>query len=190
MSWIRWAITIIAFPIGGWMAFQVVGPVSNPLTAVAAAAIAGAVIGLAQGLALGRRRGVRWGVATIVGMVVGVSLSAVITGASVEVPALGLTGLITGLFIGALQALSLGRGWRVTAVWAATVGITWCLAWVISANVIAANIELGFVTFGLSGALLVTVVTAIVLRRILGPVAQRAATQSVGPAAVVVDATR
>lgn len=190
MSWIRWATTIIAFPIGGLIAFQVVGPVSNPLTALAAAAIAGAAIGLAQGLALGRRLGVRWGIATLVGMVAGVTVSAFITGASVEVPALGLTGLITGLFAGALQSLALRRGLRVAAIWTATVGITWGLAWIISANVIAANIELGFVTFGLSGALLVTVVTALVLRRILGPVTQREATQPGTPAAVVADATR
>jgi hypothetical protein len=190
MSWIRWAITIIAFPIGGWIAFQVVGPVSNPLTAASAAAIAGAVIGLAQGVALGGRRGVRWGIATLVGMVAGVTVSALITGASVEVPALGLTGLVTGLFVGSLQALTLGSSWRVIAIWTATVGVTWGLAWVISANVITANIELGFVTFGLSGALLVTVVTAFVLRRILGPITRREATQPATPAAVVADATR
>ncbi len=173
MSWIRWAITIIAFPIGGWIAFQLVGPVSDARTAAAAAAIAGAVIGLAQGLALGGRRGVRWGLATLVGMTAGVTLSTALTGASVEIPALGLTGLITGLLVGALQALTLHRGRRVSAAWTATVAGTWALAWMISANVIAVNIDSGFVTFGLSGALLVTVVTTIVLRRILGPVPTR-----------------
>lgn len=190
MSWVRWAITIVAFPIGGGIAFLLVGPVRDPLTAAAAAAIAGSVIGLAQGLALGRRLGVRWGIATLVGMVAGVTLSAVLTGASTAVPALAVTGLINGLIIGALQALTLRRNWRVIAIWTATVGVSWGLAWVISANVIATNIESGFVTFGLSGALLVTVVTALVLRRILGPVRRRAAAQLDTPAALGTGATR
>jgi hypothetical protein len=190
MSWIRWSVAIIAFPIGGWIAYQLVGPVSNPLTAAAAAAIAGAVIGLAQGLALGRRLGVSWAIATFVGMVVVVTLSAVVTGASVEVSALGLTGLVTGLFVGGLQALTLRRGFRVVALWTATVGISWGLAWVISANVIAVNIDSGFVTFGLSGALLVTVVTAIVLRRLLGPVPKRTVTEPGARGEVVAKATR
>lgn len=190
MSWIRWAFTIIAFPVGGGIAFQAIGPVSDLPTAVVAAAIAGAVIGLAQGLALGRRLGVRWGIATLVGTVVGVTVAALVIGVSVEVVGLGLTGLVTGLFVGALQSLALGRGLRLAAIWTATVGIAWGLAWVISANVIAANIQTGFVTFGLSGALLATVVTALVLRRILGPVAKRAATQPDTPATVVAEPTR
>lgn len=190
MSWIRWAATIVAFPIGGWLAFQLVGSVSNPLTAAAAGAIAGAVIGSAQGLALGHRDGVRWGIATLLGMVAGVTLSALITGASVEIPSLGLAGLITGLFVGALQALALRRSRRVVAIWTTTVAISWGLAWVISANVIAANIDSGFVTFGLSGALLVTVVTAIVLRRILGPLGTRKPISTGAAADVVSGSTR
>ena len=182
MSYIRWALTILAFPIGGWIAFQVVGSVDSPLTAAAAAAIAGTLIGAAQGLALGRRIGWRWAIGTLVGMVAGVTLSALLTGAATTVVALAITGLITGLFVGVAQAVTLRRSWRVVAIWTATVGLVWAAGWVISANVIAVNIESGFVTFGLSGALVVTVVAALVLRRILGPVAKRAVTEDPGTA--------
>jgi hypothetical protein len=154
---------------------QLVGPVNSPLTAASAAAIAGAVIGAVQGLALGRRIGWRWAIGTLVGMVAGVTLSALVTGAATTVIALAITGLITGLLVGAAQAVTLRTGWRVVAAWTATVGLAWSAGWVISANVIAVNVDSGFVTFGLSGALLVTVATAIVLCRILGPLAKRLA---------------
>lgn len=190
MSLIRWALTILAFPIGGWIAFQLVGSVTNPLTAAAAAALAGAMIGAAQGLALGRRIGSRWAIATVVGMIAGSALSALLTGAATTVAALAVTGLVTGAMIGAAQAASLRKGWRVIAAWTATVGLAWSAGWVISANVIAVNIDSGFITFGLSGALLVTVVTAVVLRRILGPVAKRPATVTAAPAEPAIVAGR
>ncbi|HEV7567231.1 MAG TPA: hypothetical protein VGO31_14895 [Microbacteriaceae bacterium] len=190
MSLIRWALSILAFPIGGWIAFQLVGSVNSPLTAVAAAAVAGAVIGAAQGLALGRRGGWRWAIATVVGMVAGSVLSALLTGAATIVVALAITGLVTGALVGAAQSATLRRGWRIVAAWTATVGLAWSAGWVISANVIAVNIDSGFVTFGLSGALLVTVVTAVVLRRILGPLAKRAAAATSAHSEVVVEAGR
>jgi len=190
MSLIRWAFTIVAFPIGGWIAFQLVGSVEGALTAAGAAAIAGAVIGTAQGLALGRRIGWRWAIATLVGMVVGVTLSALVTGAATTVAALGVTGLITGVMVGAAQALTLRQGWRVLAVWTAVVGLAWSAGWVISANVIAVNVDSGFVTFGLSGALLVTVATAVVLRRILGRVVKRPAAVTPVPAECATAASR
>ncbi len=173
MSIIRWAFTVLAFPLGGLAASQLVGPADNPLRAAAAAAIVGTLVGGAQALALGRRGGWRWLVATAGGMIVGAVLAALITGGATTVLALTLGGLITGLVVGLAQTFVLRRGWRVAAIWTATVGLSWAAAWLITANVIV-DAEKGFAVFGASGALLVTAITAVVLRLILGPRVKRA----------------
>lgn len=174
MSFLRWAPTFLGFPIGGWLAFQVAGSITGPLTAALAGVIAGAVIGGAQWLALGRAAGWQWLAATVLGMGAGSSLAAVATGAGTTTPALVISGLVTGAFVGAVQGVALRRGLRVIAMWAATVSIGWALGWLLTANVIV-DAENGYVAFGSSGALVATALTGLVLRRILGPVVRRAA---------------
>ncbi|WP_219816497.1 hypothetical protein [Arthrobacter sp. Y81] len=174
MSFLRWAPTFLGFPVGGWLAFQMAGSVTGPLTAALAGVIAGAVIGGAQWLALGRAAGWRWLAATTVGMGAGSALAAVATGAGTTTPALVMSGLVTGAVVGAAQGVVLRSGLRITAVWAATVSLSWALGWLATANVIvdAGN---GYVAFGSSGALMAMAVTGLVLRRILGPGAPRGA---------------
>jgi hypothetical protein len=112
----------------------------------------------------------------------GSSLAAVATGAGTTTPALVISGLVTGAVVGAAQGFALSRGLRVTALWAATVSISWALGWLVTANVIV-DAENGYVAFGSSGALVVTIITGLVLRRILGPVARRLAAGTASAAA-------
>ncbi|MBT2538283.1 hypothetical protein [Arthrobacter sp. ISL-69] len=115
----------------------------------------------------------------------GSALAEVVAGAGTPTPALVMSGLITGAVVGAAQGAALHRGLRVTALWAATVSISWALGWLVTANVIvdAGN---GHVAFGSSGALVATALTGVVLRRILGPDTRRpaAGTPSAAPAPV------
>jgi hypothetical protein len=172
MSFLRWAPTFLGVPVGGWLAFQVAGSITGPLTAALAGVIAGAVIGGAQWLALGRVAGWSWLAATLLGMGADSSLAAVATGAETTTPALVISGLVTGAVVGAAQGFALRRGLRVTALWAATVSISWALGWLVTANVIV-DAENGYVAFGSSGALVATALTGLVLRRMLGPVVPR-----------------
>jgi hypothetical protein len=172
MSFLRWAPTFLGFPVGGWLAFQVAGSITGPLTAALAGVIAGAVIGGAQWLALGWVAGWRWLAATVLGMGAGSSLAAGVTGAGTTTPALVISGLVTGAVVGAAQGVALHRGLRITALWAATVSISWALGWLVTANVIV-DTENGYGAFGSSGALVATTLTGLVLRRNLGPVAPR-----------------
>lgn len=167
MSFIRWTPSILGFPLGGWLAFQLVGSANSPLTAALAGAVAGTLIGVAQWLAL--RPAVRrsWIVASTIGMGAGSALAAVATGSATSVEALAVAGLIVGAVVGLGQGFAFGRGWRVTALWTVTVGASWALGWAITANVIV-DADSGYVVFGLSGALVVTVITGLVLRRVLG----------------------
>lgn len=167
MSFVRWAPTIFGFPIGGWVATTLVGPVNGPLAAALAGALAGAVIGAAQWGALGKRVGWTWLLASILGMAAGSALSAALTGAATTVVGLVTAGLVTGATMGVAQGLPLRRGIRAAGPWAATVGLTWAAGWAITANVII-DPEAGYVIFGLSGAFVVTIATGLMIRRILG----------------------
>lgn len=174
MSFLRWTPTLLGFPIGGWLAVQLAGSATDPLNAALAGAIAGAVIGGAQWLALGRRASWLWLVATAFGMAVGSAASVSVTGGATSVLALAVTGVLTGAFVGTAQALSLRQGWRVVAAWASTVSLSWAVGWIVTANVIV-DAERGYVTFGLSGTIPVTIATGLVLAWIFRSAVKRPA---------------
>lgn len=166
MSLLRWAPTVFGFPIGGWIAILLVGPVQGPLSGALAGAVAGSVIGGLQWLALGRRVNWRWLAGTSVGMSLGIALAATLTNAATAAPVLALTGLVSGALVGAAQATLQRWSARAIAVWTTTVGLSWAAGWAISANVIT-DVDRGYVTFGLSGSALVTIATGLALRWIL-----------------------
>ena len=109
----RWLPTFLAFPLGGLLALETVGAVTDPASAAAAGLLAGAVIGAGQWLAL---RGAaaastaagrsspqwRWRRARR-------SRRRRTTHAGTDVADLILTGAVTGAAVGAAQAALLGR---------------------------------------------------------------------------------
>jgi hypothetical protein len=157
----RWLPTFLAFPIGGLLAFETVGSVTNAGTAAAAGLLAGAVIGTGQWLAL-RNHGIdgRWPLVTAAAMAAGSALAAAATHSGTDVTDLVLTGAVTGTAVGMAQAGLLGQ-----TQWAAVTAASWALAWLISAGVLAQQAHEGFVVFGSSGALIATVLTGLALRR-------------------------
>ena len=163
MTFKRWIPTFLAFPLGGFLAFETIGSVDGPATAAAAGLLAGAVIGAAQWLAL-RDRGVdrRWAFATAAAMTVGSAVAAVATGAGTDTVDLVLTGAVAGAAVGAAQSALLPSG---RLVWTAVTASAWALAWLISSSVLAQQSDEGFVVFGSSGALIATVLTGLALRR-------------------------
>lgn len=173
MSVLRWIPTFLAFPLGGLLAMLLFGSVNTPLAALGSGLVAGALIGGAQWLALGRAADWRWLLSTAVAMSVGMSLSVLTVGAPVTPAAAIAAGLITGILIGVAQGGLLRRGVGPAAIWTAVVGVAWALGWLITSFVIV-DIDRGHVVFGASGAIIVTVITGVVLRLIIGPRAHRA----------------
>ena len=161
MTFKRWLPTFLAFPIGGLLAFETVGSITNAGTAAAAGLLAGAVIGTGQRLAL-RDHGIdgRWPLVTAAAMAAGSALAAAATHSGTDVADLVLTGAITGTAVGVAQATLLG-----SRMWATATAASWALAWLISAGVLAQQADEGFVVFGSSGALVATVLTGLALRR-------------------------
>ena len=172
MTFKRWLPTFLAFPVGGFLAVQTVGSLDDPVTAAAGGLIAGAVIGAGQWLAL-RSRGVgrRWIGLTAAAMAAGSAVSVIATGAGTERADVMLAGVLTGAAVGAAQSSLLPRG---AAVWTAVSAAGWALAWLTTSFVIV-DIERGYAVFGSSGAIVVTVLTGLALRRVLGTTAVRSA---------------
>ncbi len=179
MTFKRWLPTFLAFPLGGLLAIETVGSIEGPLSAAAGGLLAGAVIGAGQWLAL-RAHGVgsRWIGRTAVAMSAGTAVAAAATGAGTDVPDLALSGLIAGAAVGAAQGGLLGR--RAAAIWTAATAASWTLGWIATAS-IGVDVERGYHVFGSAGAILVTVLTGLVLRRVLGAAAAPTA-PSVAPA--------
>ena len=185
MTFKRWLPTFLAFPIGGWLAIETVGSLHDPVSAAAGGLLAGSVIGAAQWLAL-RTVGIgrRWAGYTAAAMAAGSALAAAVTGAGTELADVMLAGLITGAAVGAAQSTLLPGGWRVSAAWTSISAAGWSVGW-LAAWATIVDIERGYYVFGAGGALIVTVLTGLMLRRIF--VAPRTRT-SVARAAAAVSA--
>lgn len=183
MSIVRWMLTVIAFPVGGWIASLTLGQVDSALAAAAAALVAGAVVGAAQWAALGRASTWRWMIGTLAGFTIGSAIAYAVFAGSIHLVDLALTGLIAGVFVGIGQGIALRRGWKTAVSWAALTGVVWAIGWMISLTVITANAS-NYIVFGLSGALVVTGVTGLALRRMLGA-PQRATRRHPVPSAAV-----
>jgi hypothetical protein len=102
-----WMLAFVGFPLGGFLAFMVVGSVEGVVSGALGGALAGAVIGAAQWLVLRRyprvRVGPEWVVATALGVAIGDALGTLLTGAGTGIGALLITGLATGVAVGLLQ---------------------------------------------------------------------------------------
>jgi hypothetical protein len=166
MTFKRWLPTFLAFPIGGYLALTTVGSLDGPVSAAAGGLLAGAVIGAGQWLAL-RSQGIgrRWVAYTGAAMAAGTALAAAVTGAGTELGDLMLTGAIAGAAVGAAQSTLLVRGGRASVAWTAVTAASWPLGWLATWAVVGINADRGFYVFGSSGALVVSVLTGLALRR-------------------------
>jgi hypothetical protein len=160
-----WPVAILlGFPIGGYTANLIVGPVDSVGAALAGGLIAGAVVGAAQWLALRRLVPWIWIAATSIGMAAGLTLGAALVDYGIGRGDLMLMGAVTGVVVGGLQAVVLARqGISGAAWWAVANPPVWALAWLVSSYVISANIDERFTNFGASGCLLYALLTAVLL---------------------------
>jgi hypothetical protein len=160
-----WMLTFLGFPLGGLLAFLVVGSVEGVVSGALGGALAGAVIGAAQWLVLRRymRVGPEWVLATALGVAIGDALGALLTGAGTGIGALLITGLATGVAVGLLQWGLLRGRLQLASLWPPVVAIAWPLGWVVTSVVIGINVERGFYAFGASGALVFAAVTGLAM---------------------------
>lgn len=183
MSLLRWLPTFLAYPLGGLIAMLLLGSAMTPWAAVLGGTIVGAVVGAAQWLALRPAVGPRWIIATVIAVPVGAITAALVVGPPVTAPAAALTGAIIGAAAGIAQAFALPASIWPRVAWAATVAVSWTAGWLITSAVIV-DLDRGHFIFGSSGAAVVTIVTGVVLRSILGARPRKTAGQTEAPAPV------
>ena len=180
-TFLRWLATFIAFPIGSLLAVSTVGSVTGPLTAALGGLIVGAVLGFAQWLAL-RPSGLSpWWIAVTSGSLgVGTAVGVAVTGAGTTVAALAILGAFAGgavgLAQGSFRAIT-GGTWADAAIWTVAMAGAWTIGWLITSRVII-DAERGYVTFGSSGAVVATLLTGLLVRRVILPRVEKATTSA------------
>jgi hypothetical protein len=157
-SALRWLPTFFGFPLGGFVAELIVGPVDGLVAAVLAGAITGVILGAVQSWGMGSNGppARQWIAATTVGLSVGLAIGSAAVGYGTSIGDLVVQGAICGLAIGTAQALVL-RG-RVAYLWAPALSALWALGWAISTS-IGVDVDTQWTVFGSSGALVVTAAT-------------------------------
>ncbi len=160
--WLLWTAGFLAFPIAG-LAGELAGPLDDLGSALLGGALTGLVVGLGQSL-VGRGivPAVRWTVATTVAMAAGLAVGSAAVGYRTSLPALALMGLITGVVLGAAQALALPRTMPRRWIWAATTPVLWALGWTVTAA-IGIDVEQQYTIFGSSGAVTFSALSGLVL---------------------------
>jgi hypothetical protein len=165
-----WIVATVGFPIGGLLAQSIAGPAATVPAGLLSGLIAGAIIGLAQGIALGRRDQalVLWVTGTAVAL--GVALAGVTMNAGLIATtgtAVGL-GIVSGVLIGAAQAVLLQRAGVANAwAWIPITTLAWAVGWFITASVGVA-LAPGWPVYGASGAIVSQIITAVALWRVVG----------------------
>jgi hypothetical protein len=158
---IRWILLGLSFPIGGFIVFIALGPITTPVLALIGGTMVGLVIGAAEAFAL-RLPIVRWTVATAIGLGAGSLLAAL---AASLLPAGPLATVATALVAGVVTAAAqlLAQPPLPRLLWLAVHATGWVIAWLVSL-VIAISTTQGFIIFGASGALVFTVGLFLIVR--------------------------
>jgi hypothetical protein len=166
-SWLIWTAGFLAFPFAGLAGTALAGRIDSPLAALTGGLITGAVIGVAQALCSSRRLDPRrWILASAVGMGAGLLLGATAVGFATSLPDLALMGLLTGLMLGAGQAIALPAPLRQRLLWVAATGPLWALGWSVT-TLAGIDVAQQFTVFGVSGAVTVSALSGALLYLLL-----------------------
>jgi hypothetical protein len=158
-------LAFLGFPIGGLLAFVLVGSVEGVVSGALGGALTGALIGVAQWLVLRRylRVGLAWIAATALGVAIGNALGALLTDAGTGFEALLITGMATGVAVGLLQwGLVLRDRLPLTSLWPPVVAIAWPVGWTVTWAA-GIDVESGYYAFGASGALVFAAITGLAM---------------------------
>jgi hypothetical protein len=161
--WLIWTAGFLAFPIAGVAGTAVAGRVDSLLAALIGGLVSGAVLGAGQSLAgRGRLDPRRWIPATAVGMGLGLALGATAVGFGTGPSDLAVMGALTGLLLGAAQALALPVPARSRMAWAAAIPLLWALGWTVT-RLGGIHVEEQFTVFGAYGAITFSALSGVLL---------------------------
>ena len=160
---LRWMVSFLGFPLGGVLAFTLIGPVDSVGTALGGGLLTGAVLGAVQAWSLGvaRPRPAAWVTATGLGLMTGLGLGSWLVDYQSDIASLVVQGLVSGALVGAAQAgVLLPRLGSLALVWPLALGGIWAAGWAVTTSA-GVQVDEQFTVFGSSGALVVTLLTAV-----------------------------
>ena len=160
---LRWIVSFAGFPLGGFAAMTLVGPVDRLGTAVVGGLLTGLVLGAVQAwaLRLGWRTALSWMVATGAGLSLGLAVGASLVGFGTALPDLQLQGAVCGAAVGLAQATVLWTrigGWALA--WPLYLAAAWAVGWTVT-TLIGVAVGLQFTVFGSAGAVAVAALTSV-----------------------------
>jgi len=152
-----WSISFLAIPVAGYFGTFLVGRVDNLGSALLGGGIVGLLVGIAQSLASRGRLFVRrWSAATAIGLSLGVAAGTFAVGYHTALADLATAGAITGVILGAAQAIALPTSARPRWTWIPLTAVLWPMAWTITA-LAGIKVDEQFIVFGASGASVYTI---------------------------------
>lgn len=159
----RWLVSFAGYPLGGYAAFLLTGRVDSAAPAVAGGFLTGVVLGAIQVWAMGqaRPRPTSWILATAVGLMGGVAAGAALVDYQTDLASLVAQGAVTGAVVGAAQAIVVVPRLGVLALaWPVFLSGTFATGWAVTTS-IGIDVDQQFTIFGSSGALVATLLTAV-----------------------------
>jgi hypothetical protein len=162
LSWV--GVTLIAFPLAGYLGWGIGGHVDSVAPALIGGAITGAGIGLVQWAFLRRDLGMSrsWIVATSVALGVGLSVGSAVVDYETTPGQLAVMGAISGAAVGIAQGLLLRRTFSLWHLWMVAMGPLFAIGWVTTE---AAGIDVAkqFTVFGASGSVVFGALSGLLL---------------------------
>jgi hypothetical protein len=157
-------ITLLAFPIGGYIGWAVGGHVDGLVPALVGGALTGAGIGLAQWLLLRRDldMSLGWIAATAVGLSAGLAIGSGVVDYETSAGSLAIMGAISGAAVGIAQGLLLRKSFSLWAVWMIAMPVMWAGSWLVTEGW-GIDVDNQFTVFGASGSILFGVLCGAVM---------------------------
>jgi hypothetical protein len=156
-------VSFAGYPLGGYASFLLTGRVDSPVPAVAGGFLTGLVLGAVQVWAIGqaRPRPMAWILATAVGLMGGVAVGAALVDYRTDLASLATQGAVTGALVGIAQAIVvLPRVGVLAFAWPPFLSGAFAAGWAITTSA-GIDVDQQFTIFGSSGALVATVLTAV-----------------------------
>ena len=162
LSWV--GVTLIAFPLAGYLGWGISGHVDSVGPALVGGAITGAGIGLVQWAFLKRDLDMSplWILATSAGLAAGLAVGAAVVDYETTSSRLALMVAITGASVGIAQGLLLRSKFSLWHLWMIAMGPLFALGWFVTE---AAGIDVAkqFTVFGASGSVVFGILSGILL---------------------------
>jgi hypothetical protein len=156
-------VSFAGYPLGGYAAFLLTGRVDGPGPALAGGLLTGAVLGTLQVWAMGRARprALAWIIATALGVMTGVAVGGALVDYRTDLGSLVVAGAVCGALLGIAQAVVLvPRLGPLACAWPLFLGAVFAAGWAVTTSA-GIDVDQQFTIFGSSGALVATVLTAV-----------------------------